>query len=117
MLHEPIELTLLDNRTTPFIGLAFLASYSWPTVSSRSDIAPLLWVSSAPLPETLTIPEKADVRERTEEGGRVVALDERDRLVVSEGVVFVLMLGAFRSSIMSADQVFMSRIPPAWRLR
>lgn len=103
-------LTSLDNRTPFFIGLRFFDSNSSPTVSSWSDTAPFSWELSAAVPDTLTVLVKAEAREITDEGGRVLVAD---RLVVSEGVVPVLLtVGSFRSGATAADQVEISRSPP-----
>lgn len=63
-------LTELVTRTPPFAGLAFLASYSTPVVSSRSEIAPFSANGLSSRPDILMPFDRADVREATEGGGR-----------------------------------------------
>lgn len=115
VLLELSQLTLLDTRTPPFSGLAFFASSSSPIVSSRSDMAPCSWRQSSLVSEILIPLERADVREKTEEGGRRT-VEECDLLVVSEGVELEPPLGG--SSMRVFDQMLiLSRTPPASRLR
>lgn len=64
-------------------------------------------------PETRTLLVNADACETIDEGGRVLVAVERDRLVVSEGVVPVLapVVGGLRPGTIVADQLLTSRTP------
>lgn len=63
-----IMLTWLEMRTFPFAGLAFFASYSSPTVSSQSEIAPFSARSSSSSPVILIALDSAEV---FDEGARL----------------------------------------------
>lgn len=73
-------------------------------------MAPFSWVLSAAAPETRTVLANTDVRETTEEGGRVLV--DVERLVISEGVVPLRApAGGLRPVMTVADHSDTSRTP------